>query len=114
LTWLKNQFDDAGTLTIMKQNDIQFKKQIEIAVDMGRSVIVEHIGSLIELNLQSLIRKDVSKYGGARMIQFCRKSYKYDKNFKLFVVSSHPRPNFDVNITNHVTVLNFSVSLESL
>jgi len=68
LTWLKNQFDDAGTLTIMKQNDIQFKKQIEIAVDMGRSVIVEHIGSLIELNLQSLIRKDVSKYGGARMI----------------------------------------------
>ena len=48
------------------------------------------------------------------MIDFCRKSYKYDKNFKLFVVSSHPRPHFDVNITNHVTLLNFSVNIESL
>jgi len=60
------------------------------------------------------MKKQVSKYGGSRMIEFCRKSYKFDKNFKLFVVSSHPRPHFDVNITNHITLLNFSVNIESL
>ena len=48
------------------------------------------------------------------MITFCRKQYKFDKNFRLFVVSAHPRPHFDVNVTNHVTLLNFSVNVESL
>jgi hypothetical protein len=48
------------------------------------------------------------------MLEFCRKSYKYDRNFKLFVLSKHARPHFDVNITNHVTLLNFSVNVESL
>jgi len=48
------------------------------------------------------------------MVQFCRKSHKYDQNFKLFVVSAYAKPHFDVNITNHVTLLNFSVNVESL
>ena len=114
VTWLKNQFDGAGTLTVTTQTDNQFKKLIELAIDMGQTVIVEHIEEHIGSNLQSLMKKQVSKYGGQRMIQFCRKSYKYDQNFKLFVISSHPRPHFDVNITNHVTLLNFSVNVESL
>lgn len=114
ITWLKNQFDGAGTLTVTTQTDNQFKKLIEMAIDMGQTVIVEHIEEQIGSNLQSLMKKQVSKYGGQRMIQFCRKSYKYDQNFKLFVISSHPRPHFDVNITNHVTLLNFSVNVESL
>jgi|TARA_B110000285_G_scaffold216253_1_gene263367 dynein heavy chain, axonemal len=114
ITWLKNQFDDGGTLTVVKQNDSQFKKLIEIAIDMGRTVVVENVGEEIGMNLQSLMKKQVSKYGGQRMVLFCRKSYKYDKNFRLFVVSAHPRPHFDVNITNHVTLLNFSVNIESL
>ena len=81
---------------------------------MGRTVIVEKLVEHIGMDLQSLMKKQVSKYGGQRMIQFCRKSYKYDQNFKLFVISTHPRPHFDVNITNHVTLLNFSVNVESL
>mmetsp|Transcript_42647 Transcript_42647/g.65409 ORF Transcript_42647/g.65409 Transcript_42647/m.65409 type:complete len:84 (-) Transcript_42647:3414-3665(-) len=48
------------------------------------------------------------------MINFCRKQYKYDKNFRLFIVSSELSPELDVNITNHVTVVNFSINLESL
>ena len=48
------------------------------------------------------------------MILFCRKSYKFDKNFRCYVISTHSKPHFDVNITNHVTLCNFSVNLESL
>lgn len=60
------------------------------------------------------MRKSVTKYGGDRMINFCRKNYKYDKNFKLFVITSEAQPHFDVNITNHICLINFSVNLESL
>ena len=114
ITWLKREYEGGSGLTVIKQDDPQFKKSMELAVDMGRTVIVEQLGEHIGMNLQSLMKKVVSKYGSSRMIDFCRKSYKYDKNFKLFVVSTHPRPHFDVNITNHITLLNFSVNIESL
>lgn len=68
ITWLKKQFDAAGTLTVTKQNDSQFKKLVEIAIDMGRTVIVEHVEEHIGSNLQSLMKMQVSKYGGQRMI----------------------------------------------
>ena len=48
------------------------------------------------------------------MITFCRKQYKYDKNFQLYVVSQAIKPQFDVNITNHVTLVNFSINQDSL
>jgi len=114
ITWLRRQHDEGGSLTVIKQDDGQFKKLVELAIETGRTVIVEQVEDHIDMNLQSLLKKQVSKYGGHSMIQFCRKSYKFDKNFKLFVVSAHPRPHLDVNITNHVTLLNFSVNVESL
>jgi hypothetical protein len=80
----------------------------------GRTVIIDGIKDHIDLNLKSLMRKNVTKYGGDRMIDFCRKQYKFDKNFNLFVITSEAQPHFDVNITNHICLINFSVNLESL
>lgn len=114
LTWLKSQFDSAGTLTVTTQGDSQFRKLVEMAIDMGRTVIVEQLEERIDMDLQSLLKRQITKYGGQRMIQFCRKQCKLDKNFKVYAVSTHPRPHFDVNVTNHVTLLNFSVNIESL
>lgn len=114
MTWIKNQYYDRGTITTTRQDDPNFKKTIEIAVELGRSVIVEGVHEEINMNLRSLIKKQVTKYGGQRMILFCRKSYKFDKNFKCFIISNHSKPHFDVNVTNHVTLVNFSVNLESL
>lgn len=99
---------------MIKQNDNQFKKMIELAIETGRTVIVEQVEDQINMNLQSLLKKQVSKHAGQHMMQFSRKTYKFDKNFKLFVVSMQPRLHFDVNVTNHVTLLNFSVNVESL
>lgn len=48
------------------------------------------------------------------MIKFCRKQLKLEKGFKLILVTSIPRPSYDVNLTNHVTIANFFVSLEGL
>lgn len=48
------------------------------------------------------------------MLNFCRKQYKYDKNFDLYVVSTTARPQFDAHITNHITFVNFSINMDSL
>ena len=63
ITWLKREYEGGSGLTVIKQEDPQFKKSIELAVDMGRTVIVEQVGEQIGMNLQSLMKKVVSKYG---------------------------------------------------
>jgi len=114
LTWLKNQYDGGGTLVLIQQEDPQFKKLVEMAVENGRTVIVDQVGDKIGINLHSLMKREINKYGSNRMISFCRKQYKFDKNFRLFVISSNDVPLFDVNITNHISLINFGVNLESL
>ena len=51
ITWLKSQYDEAGSLTVIKQDDPSFKKTIELAVETGRTVIVEQIETSINMNL---------------------------------------------------------------
>jgi len=58
-----------------------------MAIDIGRTVIVDHVKEKVSLNLQSILMKKVAKYGGQPMIQFSRKQYKLDENFLLFAVS---------------------------
>ena len=48
------------------------------------------------------------------MISFCRKSHKFDKRFRLFVITNLANPYFEVNVTNHVTTVNFGVGIDSL
>jgi hypothetical protein len=46
-----------STLTTLKQDDLNFKKNIEIAVEAGRTVIIEGNTSHVGINLHSLIKK---------------------------------------------------------
>jgi len=48
------------------------------------------------------------------MLKFCRKQLKMEPTFNLILVSNLGKPNFDVNITNHVTLVNFFVTNEGL
>lgn len=112
--WLKRAHTAAGTLTATTEAAPAYKKSVELAIEMGRTVVIEQAGATVGAGLQSLLKKHVTKYGAQPMIQFCRKSYKLDVAFRLYVATSHPQPHFDANVTNHVTLLNFSVNLECL
>jgi dynein heavy chain len=87
---------------------------VEEAIRSGRTVVVENVGENVGATLQSLMKRQVSKYGAQAMLTFCRKSYKLDPAFRLFVVTTLAKPHFDANVTNHVTMLNFNVNLECL
>jgi dynein heavy chain len=48
------------------------------------------------------------------MIKFCRRQLTYNDNFQLFMATSIGKPHFDVNISNHVCLVNFFVTVEGL
>lgn len=95
-------------------NDENFKKQLEVAIDTGKVVLVENLPERVDVNIESLVKQEISKFQDLRMIKFCRKQLKITKGFKLILVTNLARPTYDVNLTNHVTIVNFYVSLEGL
>ena len=81
---------------------------------MGKMVLVEHLGERVDVHIESLIRQEKIRYGDSIMLKFCRKQLKMESSFNLVLVSNLISPNFDVNITNHVTLVNFNVTIEGL
>ena len=95
LTWLKAQATQSGgasNLYVLKQSDPNFQKMMEMAIEIGKVVIVEQVHQHVGMNLQSIMKKQVSQYAGSKMLNFCRKQYKYAEGFDLFVVSTTARP----------------------
>ena len=87
---------------------------VEMAIEVGKTVIVDQVTDKLSLSLISVFRKKIITHGGQDLIQFARKNYKHDPNFELFVVCNQPDPLFDINVTNYVTQINFTTNLDSL
>lgn len=56
ILWLKAHCEEAGNLILLKQQNNkqeegQFKKMIEIAIETGKTVIIEGVANHINLNL---------------------------------------------------------------
>lgn len=81
---------------------------------MGKLVIVDHMPEAIDINIESLVKKEISKHGEAHMIMFCRKQLKLDLNFGVVLVTRLEKPHFDVVLTNYTTLVNFFVTNEGI
>lgn len=68
--------------------DPLFRRSLEIAIDSGHMLLVESLGEDWNVELQSLIKREVTKFGQTKMIKFCRRQIKYNPNFKLFLATN--------------------------
>lgn len=97
-----------------KQTDPGFRRTLELAIDLGKIVLVENLYEKVDVAIESLVRREITKYGNQKMLKFCRRPLKYDPGFDLFVLTNLAKPHYDCNITNHVCQVNFFVTVEGL
>jgi len=43
-------------------NDPNFKKLLEVAIDLGKVVIVENLPERVDVNIESLVKQEISKF----------------------------------------------------
>jgi dynein heavy chain len=101
-------------MIILNLHDQTIRKTIEIAIEMGKIVLIENITDKVDIHIESLVKQEISRYEDTRFIKFCRKKFKLDPGFGLFLITSEPKPHFDVNLTNYSTMVNFYVTVEGL
>ena len=97
-----------------KMTEASFKRTLEIAIDNGKMILVENLNEEVDVHIESLVRREITKYGNQKMIKFCRKPLKYDPNFDMIILTNLAKPHYDPNITNHVCLVNFYMTVEGL
>ena len=43
--------------------DPGFRRTLEIAIDMGKIVLVENMNEKVDVHIESLVRREITKYG---------------------------------------------------
>lgn len=101
-------------MIITKLSDPNFKRTLEVAIDMGKLVMVENVPERVDIHIESLVKQEITKFQDTRMIKFCRKTLKMDPEFGLIIVTNLQKPHYDVNLTNYTTLVNFCITVEGL
>lgn len=60
--WIRKQYAGQGIIST-KQNDPGFRRTLEIAIDLGKIVLIENLNEKVDVAIESLVRREITKYG---------------------------------------------------
>jgi dynein heavy chain, axonemal len=92
--WIKNIGKD-DQLEVLKFTTPNFLRTLGGAVSIGRPVLVEDIGELLDPGIDPILLKQVFKSGsGIKQIRIGDSNLDYDDNFKFYMTTKLPNPHY--------------------
>jgi len=101
-------------IDVVKASAPNILRQIEQAIQFGKFIIVENVGTNIDPSLEPILLQQVFKSGGQLSITIGDKSVPYDEHFKFFMTTTIPNPHFSPEICAKVTIINFGITPSGL
>ena len=116
--WITEQERKKGnyeySLKILNYNDGQMVKQLELALKLGMTCLVENIGNKLDLILHPICKKEYVNEGNTNSVNLSGHLVEVDESFKLYMTSELRNPEFPPYIQLMVSLINFDVTLEGL
>ena len=50
-------------MLVIKESDPTFKRNLEVAIDLGKAVLIEALEEEVDVHIESLIKKRLVKFG---------------------------------------------------
>ena len=112
--WIRRTFEPHH-LKILKFSDANFPNVMKGAIQNGYPVMIQDIGDTLDPSLNAVYDKQYyTDSDGRLLIRFGGGDIDYDKEFKLFLTTKNPNPNYLPDVFIKVTVINFTVTFEGL
>jgi dynein heavy chain len=112
--WIKN-LGRNGNLEVIKFTTPNFLRSLGNAISIGKPVLVENIGELLDPGIDPVLLKQVFKSGsGIKQIRIGDSNLDYDDNFRLYMTTKMPNPHYLPEVCIKVTLINFSVTFKGL
>ncbi|EGR31243.1 hypothetical protein IMG5_115030 [Ichthyophthirius multifiliis] len=107
--WIKN-LQAENSLFALRMNDEKLFQTLEQCIRMGQPLIIEDMEETIEASLEPLLMKQFTYSKRRKMIKVGDSNIEYDDNFRLYIQTKIPNPNFLPEIFIRVSVINFTVT----
>lgn len=109
--WIKIQEHGLKTLNF---NEVNFIKEFELSMKLGKSVLIENVGQKIDLLLYPMLKREFDHQNGYVSVNIFGHMIEMDPNFKLYITSEIRNPHFGPEISVMTIFVNFYVTLEGL
>ncbi|KFG51661.1 putative dynein heavy chain [Toxoplasma gondii p89] len=109
--WLKKTYPD---MIVLRASGDAYFRSLQLAVQMGSRVLIEHCSEALDPSLDSLLSRAVFKAGNIDMIRLRDTTVEYAKTFHLSLSTLLGNPHFSPEHCAQLTMLNFSVTPEGL
>lgn len=97
-------------LSCYKLSDKTLIKNLEIAIPLGRWVLIENIGEYIDPALEPILLKNLVKQGTSYYLKLGDKSVQWNDDFKFFLTTTLPNPHYSPETSVKVSILNFAIT----
>ena len=111
--WVKKMEEENG-LKVVKQNQSNFVRVIENAIQFGAPVLLENVPEAIDPILESVLLKQIVIAGGVATIRLGDSTIEYDQNFKLYITTKLTNPHYPPELCVKVNLLNFMATADGL
>jgi len=101
-------------LSVYKLSDKTLIKNLEIAIPLGRWVLIENIGEYIDPALEPILLKNLTKQGTSYYLKLGDKSVQWNEDFKFFLTTTLPNPHYSPETSVKVSILNFAITPSGL
>ncbi|RYG57585.1 hypothetical protein EON66_00045 [archaeon] len=111
--WIRNM-ESARSLKVVRQNQPNFVRTIENAVQFGIPVLLENVPEWVDPVLDPLLLRLVVRTGGVSTMRIGDNQVEYDEKFRLYLTTVLPNPHYSPETCVKVNLLNFMATEEGL
>lgn len=111
--WVK-KMEEHNTLKVVKQNQGNFVRTIENAIQFGNPVLLENVPESLDPILEPILLKQIVVAGGVATIRLGDSTIEYDKKFRLYITTKLRNPHYPPELCVKVNLLNFMATQEGL
>lgn len=109
--FIKNLGKDVETgLDIFKQSESNLIRNLELAIQFGKWVLLENVGESLDPALEPILLQQKIKQGSGFVIKLGDKQIPYNDTFKFFLTTTLPNPHYSPETQVKISLLNFAIT----
>ncbi|GAB1605439.1 dynein heavy chain 5, axonemal-like [Argonauta hians] len=101
-------------LKVIKMGDSRLLQVLKNCVQLGIPLLVEDVGQTLDPTLEPILMRQTFQQGGHLMIRLGDSDIQFDKNFRLYLTTKLPNPQYLPEVCTKVTIINFMVTKSGL
>lgn len=103
-----------GGFDTAKPSDSNLLRNLEMAIQFGKWVLLENIGEELDPALEPVLLQQKTRAGSGYTIKIGDKTITYNDSFRFFLTTTFPNPHYSPETSVKVTILNFAITNKGL